>query len=245
MSSTKQSALTQEMQTKIRSSIQACKTRTVLSFEQAAEIFKIHLCNQSLKTKDTSRSSTQVASTFGVNEKTIRDIWTGRTWFHELIHLDPTRAALAEKRMRPPGRPRFGRQDIRHGSAVPSGYVDLDSIILKRPRLVSPAPSSPFLAFISSASAVVEPAGYSTAANSKSDIEDARLLEHGWFHHCKESQKSTSNGQQLHAGNGSFRSSVIWINELWGGCLAMEAAPLPASSSADDPFHDDWGDWTA
>ena len=243
MSGTKQSALTQEMQIKLRSSIQACKTRTVLTLEQAAEIFKIHLRNQSFKTE--SRSSTQVAFTFGVCEKTVRDIWTGRTWFHELIHLDPTRAALAEQRMRPPGRPRFDRRDAGDCLAVPSGYVDLDSIILKRPRLVSPAPSSPFLAFISSASAVVEPAGYSTAANSKSDIEDARLLEHGWFHHCKESHLSMSNGQQLHAGNGSFRSSVIWINELWGGCLAMEAAPLPASSSADDPFHDDWGDWTA
>jgi hypothetical protein len=37
------------------------------------------------------RSSSKVSRMYGVSEKTIRDIWVGRTWKAETRHLDPLR----------------------------------------------------------------------------------------------------------------------------------------------------------
>ena len=42
------------------------------------------------------RISLAVARTYKVSEKTVRDIWRGRTWHHETLHLDPPRAARAD-----------------------------------------------------------------------------------------------------------------------------------------------------
>ncbi len=38
---------------------------------------------------------------FGINEKIVRDIWIGRTWVREIIHLDPSRASKARFLMLP------------------------------------------------------------------------------------------------------------------------------------------------
>jgi hypothetical protein len=41
-------------------------------------------------------SPTVVSNLYGVNEKTVRDIWSGRTWSKEIrLHLDPSRAAVS------------------------------------------------------------------------------------------------------------------------------------------------------
>jgi hypothetical protein len=42
-------------------------------------------------------SPTVVSNLYGVNEKTVRDIWSGRTWSKETRHLDPSRAASSKK----------------------------------------------------------------------------------------------------------------------------------------------------
>ena len=49
---------------------------------------------------------------YNVSEKTIRDIWKGRTWFRDTLHLDAARADLADRLQRRPGRPR-GSKDVR------------------------------------------------------------------------------------------------------------------------------------
>ena len=46
-----------------------------------AEVQSIYLA------KITGTPATKVASWFGVNEKTIRDIWSGRTWAKETLHI--------------------------------------------------------------------------------------------------------------------------------------------------------------
>ena len=43
-----------------------------------------------------------IASRYGVSEKSIRDIWNGRTWAKETKHLDPLRVANTRKKL---GRP--------------------------------------------------------------------------------------------------------------------------------------------
>jgi hypothetical protein len=54
------------------------RPRAVLSKEQAIEIFeyKKKLGNQSM-----TATSIELANKYNVNSKTIRDIWSGRSWF--------------------------------------------------------------------------------------------------------------------------------------------------------------------
>ena len=58
------------------------------------------------------RSSADIAKEYGVTEKTIRDIWTGRTWFRETLHLEPSREKIAERLTRQLGRPKGSKDRI-------------------------------------------------------------------------------------------------------------------------------------
>ena len=75
----------------------AAKPRTVLTKADVIAIFQI---------KATLPSTTKVAKCYGVSEKTIRDVWTRRTWAAETWHLDPS----STLDMRQPGRP-LGSRD--------------------------------------------------------------------------------------------------------------------------------------
>jgi hypothetical protein len=57
---------------------QEIRSRAVLSKEQAIEIFryKTNLGNHSM-----TATSIALANKYNVNSKTIRDIWSGRSWF--------------------------------------------------------------------------------------------------------------------------------------------------------------------
>ena len=93
------------------SSLQACRTRAVLTAEQAIQIFRIKIGSMSLTSsnvfKDTKTDieAQVVADAFGVSEKAVRDIWKGRTWNRETMFLDPNRSANSSP-LRLPGRPR-------------------------------------------------------------------------------------------------------------------------------------------
>lgn len=84
---------------KALSSLQACRTRSILTIGEAIQIFEIKI-----QSGAHCRACT-VAASFGISEKAVRDIWKGRTWHNETKHLDPLRAGLPD-RLKPPGRPR-------------------------------------------------------------------------------------------------------------------------------------------
>ena len=75
-------------------SSQKLKPQARLSQTQVVAIFQYRASNQ---------SSTKVANSYGVNEKTVRDIWTGRTWAKETWHLDPSRRVEVKTMGRPIG----------------------------------------------------------------------------------------------------------------------------------------------
>jgi hypothetical protein len=81
----------------------ACrKPRAVLTKDQAIEIFRLPLTHSSNEKRPTAVS---VARVFNVNEKTVRDIWSARTWHDETLPLDVNRTPRAAKKIgRPPGR---------------------------------------------------------------------------------------------------------------------------------------------
>ena len=104
-----------------KSSIQAFKTRTTLQPEQAIQILKLKLSKPGDSKEPLPRA---IGKQFGVSEKAVREIWKGRTWLRDSMHLDPSLAALAS-RLRPPGRPRLMNDKI---------HRDHDSIELSEDR---------------------------------------------------------------------------------------------------------------
>ena len=81
------------------------KPRAVLSKQQAVDIFRIAGVLRPDGTRGTKPTASSVAKQYGVSEKTIRDIWRGRTWYEETLPLDVSRQPkLAAKTGRPLGR---------------------------------------------------------------------------------------------------------------------------------------------
>jgi hypothetical protein len=97
------------------------KPRAVLSKDQVVNIFRL-----SVNSPDKVRpSATSVAKQYNVSEKTIRDIWRGRTWHEETLPFDCCRRPRkAVKTGRPLGRkdsaPRKRRSSTKHDAELPS-----------------------------------------------------------------------------------------------------------------------------
>jgi hypothetical protein len=88
------------------------KTRTVLTKEDVLTIFQ---------NKTKTPSATQLARDYRVSEKTIRDIWTGRTWAKDTWHLDKSRVL----EIKPMGRP-IGSRDTKPRKLRQSSLSDPD-----------------------------------------------------------------------------------------------------------------------
>ena len=78
--------------------------RNVLTKDQVIRIFLMST-NNPAKSKNANASF--IAKSFNVSEKTVRDIWSGRTWHNETLHLDMNREPRPRARI---GRPK-GRKD--------------------------------------------------------------------------------------------------------------------------------------
>ena len=79
----------------LRHTLESRKTRTKLTEADALDIFH---CKAQLM------SAAFVSKKYGVSEKAVRDIWTGRTWSKETWHLDTSRSRPLKKMGRPVGR---------------------------------------------------------------------------------------------------------------------------------------------
>ena len=203
------------------SSIQACKTREILNVEQAIAIYKIKM-SYATAASCKNFGPCSVARAFGVSEKTVRDIWKGRTWLRETMHLDPTRVVMAAQ-LRGPGRPRlksrFTEQNVARfsKSTNPQKTIgDLDTRKETKPTDFMFLPS----AEETLATAVSQPSQIfawwdQVPAKCRADREDSR--------------NSLTNAM----------IDCFCCCEPW----SAESAPLPESSCADDPFHDDWRYW--
>ena len=101
----------------IKLQIRTFKTRTILTEQQAISIFQIKLAAAQSKDKS-GFEATAVAKIFGVSDKAIRDIWKGRTWFRETMHLDSTRAADVNDVAPRAGRPKRSKSKPRSGRSL-------------------------------------------------------------------------------------------------------------------------------
>ena len=71
------------------------KMRAKLTAEDALDIFRF---------KESMISASKLSKKYGVTEKAVRDIWTGRTWLRETSCLDASRSLQPKKMGRPLGR---------------------------------------------------------------------------------------------------------------------------------------------
>ena len=86
-------------------------TKRGLTSDEVIKIFKMKPFDLRRSSwKDEGKGVSSIANLFGVSSKTIRDIWSGRTWYRETYHLDPYRSDATERLLRRPGRPK-GSQD--------------------------------------------------------------------------------------------------------------------------------------
>ena len=76
------------------------KARAILSAEKAIEIFKARP-----KAGSITSTSTVLASDYNVSSKTIRDIWSGRSWYKVTYRYD-FKAPVEHKLSAIPGRPK-------------------------------------------------------------------------------------------------------------------------------------------
>jgi hypothetical protein len=97
----------------IPESIKACKTRAILTEDQAVQIFTLKVMHK--HNNGQSISATAIANTFGVSEKAVRDIWKGRTWQRETMHLNPD-CKQRSCSLKMPGRPK-GSKSLRHSDS--------------------------------------------------------------------------------------------------------------------------------
>jgi hypothetical protein len=80
------------------------KSRSSLQEKHVVEIFQHKIRNSSASSLQAHKiSASSVAQMYGVSEKTIRDIWNGRTWKEETWHLDMTRPMCFKTQGRPKG----------------------------------------------------------------------------------------------------------------------------------------------
>ena len=217
---------------KVLSSLQACKTRAILTADQAVEIYRIKLFNQTAS-KSHSQSPRIVAREFGVSEKAVRDIWKGRTWLRETMHLNPAHAVMAA-RLRPPGRPRL---KLHFDDLIgPTNHPCCTKKDLSNNEELCMFESSP--------------------SGDRSQPESAVIYDQGsdgtpaWWDQvrvtCPDEAHDPSVLPDAIPSDTSLAnaaiSSPLCCDEgvLWPG---KEAEPLPMSSRGDDPFHDDWCYW--
>ena len=73
-----------------------------LTVLQAQAIFKLKPAPL-IKHRDRALA---LAKIHGVSVKTVRDIWTGRTWYRETYHLDPSKPPMLDRLMKKMGRPK-------------------------------------------------------------------------------------------------------------------------------------------
>ena len=82
-------------------------SRSVLTAPQVLEIFMLkNSGNSQFSAQNGNVRAKLIGQYFHVSSKTIRDIWTGRTWYRETHHLDPTRSDARERLDKRPGRPK-------------------------------------------------------------------------------------------------------------------------------------------
>jgi len=161
------------MSSAVHESVKACRTRSILDDAKAVEIYRYKVDNVLSTKKEIKRAARALSKHFSVTEKTIRDIWKGRTWRFETEHLDPTRSRAL---VRMPGRPKMREEPAAESSSSPTSQGASSSCEAGS----SGSSSSELMTeFKYSDSMVVEPSSCSGHSNTPQRCSFASALQGG------------------------------------------------------------------
>ena len=217
-------------------SVPSGRARAILTPEQAFTIYraKPQLDHGGRRRRGQQAAAKSVAEDFGVSEKTIRDIWKGRTWLRETVRLDPALAARAS-RLRQPGRPR-GSKRPRSGARAERGAAAAAGRGRGGPSIGSEAsPTTPAATISPGPGGLKGPATGTTPDRMPAPGPAAEKQPPG-----RSPAQTVIRGEPEQPAGG------------WPGAVPFdppaapaepEIEPLPCCTCADDPFHDDWPHW--
>ena len=247
-------------------SLQACKTRAILSKEQAIEIFLIKLENNrdSRCRISSRRSAASVARQYGVSDKAVRDIWMGRTWFRELMHLDPARAMMPE-RLKLPGRPSGKRTQkvstVTTGTSAPHYLSDSLHVFSERCQdllepdvgMISNFLWAPCQFSIEQGPPPVSSSMPTFSPHPPGPVVSSSPCGRVTSSHFELDDATSSATAPVAAALPRFIRNASTTVSIWPRLNHPESSiqvtahpaidPLPEASRADDPFHDDWRYW--
>ena len=103
---------------------ESSKTRAKLTESDALNIYHC---------KGSVTSAAAIAKLYGVSEKAVRDIWTGRTWSRETWHLDESRPFPTKKMGRPLGRKDSQPRKPRSLRTIPEAQTSCDKLVHTSP----------------------------------------------------------------------------------------------------------------
>ena len=192
--------------------------RAILTGEQARLIFQGKPSPSDSKGRGKAK---ELARTFRVSVKTVRDIWVGRTWYRATLGLDKTKPIMIDRLDKKPGRPKGAKDSkprIKRMVKYESYIESTESAAQDQMREYFPAKD--YGARISASDAIYHEPSCAAAGSSikrQPAIQAASQLEssfqqtngHGW-------NKTSSNPQ---------------------------SEPHAFAPEFHDPFHHDWAFW--
>jgi hypothetical protein len=102
--------------------------RAILTDEQAQQIFRYKPAPED----KTRKRAAALSKIYGVSVKTIRDIWSGRTWYRATCHLDQSKPLAPERLQKKAGRPKGAKDSKPRAKKSPNDFMD-SSISLTKP----------------------------------------------------------------------------------------------------------------
>jgi hypothetical protein len=94
--------------------------RAILNNEQAQQIFRY----KPAPGDKVRKRAGALSKMYGMSTKSIRDIWSGRTWYRATCHLDQSKPPVVERLCKKAGRPRGAKDSKPRVKKLPSDIID-------------------------------------------------------------------------------------------------------------------------
>jgi hypothetical protein len=206
--------------------------RAILSRDQVINIFRLRK-SSCIATGSNYEGvgATIVARFFGVSSKTVRDIWTGRTWYRATQHLDPSRADALERLQKHPGRPKGSKDRKPRTRKFQAGCTIVQA------KSIGKAGNAPFSA--------------DSSSGTTHNLHPSLLLDGPVCQQPRRSDHETC----LTAATDQHQYRAFSCPQQWPFATAAPAGDLQSflwrvmedtqPSAFEDPFHNDWAFWPA
>jgi len=228
--------------------VQEGKVNAKLSAETAIEIYAIMMLQKSLG-KDhqcsgfrSKTSAAALARRFSITEKTVRDIWCGRTWRRETAALlDADEASKVLSGMRPPGRPKKSHvtPDTRHHPASVSTQENSCDVSGAECSCANPHVETGGFIGLRHCELDSED-GFPDVPHLRSDTESGHDSDISFS--STEPKETVSELPNFDTRYFPFQNAYSVDSDL-ANRFEFQHLAIPLANPVDDPFHHDWPYW--